>query len=246
MSRKKKKKNQFLQIVKKTIVATITPFLPFIIFVFAIIFIVSTIIDFFANLFNANGITEYDMARLQKVMKEEYYISEDVLDEEIEPLKEFASQFTYEYNNNNAEIDNSNSPVSKDMFIWPIPGYTTITSHYGMRVHPITKVYKLHTGTDISAPTGANFIAMADGTVEQAYYNTAYGNMVLINHGNSVQTLYAHGSEILVNKNDKVKQGTPVLKVGSTGYSTGPHAHFEVRINGEYTNPEEYFDIGEN
>ena len=87
---------------------------------------------------------------------------------------------------------------------------------------------------------------MADGVVEQAYYNTAYGNMVLINHENGVQTLYAHGSEILVKQNDKVKQGTPVLKVGSTGYSTGPHAHFEIRINGEYTNPEEYFDIGGN
>lgn len=72
--------------------------------------------------------------------------------------------------------------ISKGMFIWPIPGYTTITSHFGMRVHPITGAYKLHSGTDVSAPTGANFIAMADGTVIKAAYNSAYGNMVMIDH----------------------------------------------------------------
>ena len=83
---------------------------------------------------------------------------------------------------------------------------------------------------------------MADGVVEQAYYNTAYGNMVLINHGNGVQTLYAHGSEILVTTNQTVVQGQAVLKVGSTGYSTGPHAHFEVRINGNFANPMDYFE----
>ena len=72
--------------------------------------------------------------------------------------------------------------VPKGMFKWPIPGYTTISSHFGMRVHPITGAYKLHSGTDVSAPTGANFIAMADGTVIKAAYNSAYGNMVMIDH----------------------------------------------------------------
>lgn len=123
---------------------------------------------------------------------------------------------------------------------WPVPGYTRITSQFGMRTHPITGVYKLHTGVDIGAPMGAQFIAANDGIVTYAGWSTAYGNMVIIDHGGGITTLYAHGSELLVSVGDTVYQGHPVLKVGSTGYSTGPHAHFEVRINGEYVEPLDY------
>lgn len=123
---------------------------------------------------------------------------------------------------------------------WPVPGYTRITSQFGMRTHPITGVFKLHTGTDIGAPIGAEFIAANDGIVTYAGYNAAYGNMIIVDHGGGVTTLYAHGSEILVSVGDAIFQGTPVLKVGSTGYSTGPHAHFEVRINGECVEPLDY------
>ena len=123
---------------------------------------------------------------------------------------------------------------------WPVPGYTRITSAFGMRTHPITGVYKLHTGVDIGAPFGTSFIAANDGVVTYAGWNNAYGNMVIIDHGGGINTLYAHGSEILVNVGDVVYQGDAVLKVGSTGYSTGPHAHFEVRVNGEYVQPLDY------
>ena len=127
---------------------------------------------------------------------------------------------------------------------WPVPGYTKITSKYGMRVHPITGQYKLHTGVDIGAPTGANFIAANDGIVVKAEYNTAYGRMVIIDHGGGISTLYAHGSEFLVEVGQTVKRGDAVLKVGSSGYSTGPHAHFEVRINGVVTDPMPYITNG--
>lgn len=131
------------------------------------------------------------------------------------------------------------------VFAWPTPGYTRITSKYGMRTHPITGVYKLHTGVDIGAPMGASFVAANDGVVVKAGYNGAYGNMVIIDHGGGIQTLYAHGSEIMVNVGDVVKKGeTVVLKVGSTGYSTGAHAHFEVRINGETVDPLPYITNG--
>ena len=120
---------------------------------------------------------------------------------------------------------------------WPVPGYTRITSKYGMRTHPITGVYKFHTGVDIGAPRGANFIAANDGIVTKASYNSAYGNMVIIDHGGGVSTLYAHGDEILVQAGQTVKRGDPILKVGSTGYSTGPHAHFEVRLNRSCNRP---------
>ena len=68
------------------------------------------------------------------------------------------------------------------MFIWPIPNYLTITSHFGMRIHPITGVYKLHSGTDVGAPLGTNFVAMANGIVTTAKYSNSYGNMVMIDH----------------------------------------------------------------
>ncbi len=127
---------------------------------------------------------------------------------------------------------------------WPVPGYTKISSPYGMRTHPITKVYKLHTGVDISAPMGANFVAANDGIVVKAEYNVAYGKMVVIDHGGGISTLYAHGSEFLVKAGDQVKRNQAVLKVGSTGYSTGPHAHFEVRKNGVVTSPMPYITGG--
>lgn len=127
---------------------------------------------------------------------------------------------------------------------WPVPGYTKISSNYGMRYHPILHYTKLHTGVDISAPMGANFIAANDGIVTKAGMNSAYGNMVIIDHGGGVSTLYAHGSEILVQVGQTVKRGEAVLKVGSTGYSTGPHAHFEVRINGVVTDPMPYITNG--
>ncbi len=132
-------------------------------------------------------------------------------------------------------------------FIWPTPGYSMITSQFGMRVHPITGIYKLHTGMDIGAPLGTNFLAANDGVVIKAGYNSAYGNMVMIDHGGGVVTLYAHGSSIEVSEGDIVRQGQIVLKVGMTGYATGPHAHFEIIINGQYLNPADYIspDNGE-
>lgn len=130
------------------------------------------------------------------------------------------------------------------MFDWPVPGYTKITSHFGMRIHPITGNYKLHSGTDVAAPIGANFVAMADGIVITAKYSNSYGNMVIIDHGQNILTLYAHGSEILVAAEQTVKKDDVILKVGSTGVSTGAHAHFEIRINGSFVNPETYFNGG--
>ena len=123
---------------------------------------------------------------------------------------------------------------------WPVYDHFTITSPYGMRTHPITGVYKLHSGVDVSASTGTDFRAIANGIVVKAGYNTAYGNMVILDHGGGVQTLYAHGSSIEVELGEEIKAGDVVLKVGSTGYATGPHAHFEVRINGETVNPLDY------
>ncbi len=124
--------------------------------------------------------------------------------------------------------------------LWPVPGYTKLSSTFKMRVHPITGVYKLHTGIDIPAPIGTSFLAANEGIVVKASYNTAYGNMVMVDHGGGVSTLYAHGDKIMVTLGQIVKKGDVVLQTGNTGNSTGPHAHFEVRINGTPVDPLPY------
>lgn len=136
----------------------------------------------------------------------------------------------------------SGTVTSSGKMTWPIPGYRNITSNFGYRMHPIYNTWKLHSGIDVGAPTGAKFVAADDGTVLIASYgyNGGYGNYVVINHGNGITTRYAHGTSILVSAGQKVTKGTPVLTVGSTGASTGPHAHFEVRVNGTAVNPLNY------
>ena len=170
----------------------------------------------------------------------QYYLSK--LTTEEQALQSKIDQYNTEMAAIEAEIkmlalNSISSDYIGGAMLWPVPGYTRLTSTYGMRVHPITGAYKLHTGIDISAPLGTSFIAAANGIVSKATYNTAYGNMVIIDHGGGVQTLYAHGDQILVELGQTVAAGTEVLKVGSTGYSTGPHAHFEIRINGATVDP---------
>lgn len=177
----------------------------------------------------------------------ENYISK--LSDQEKELQEQIEEYTARYAEINAQILQLAMQGIDTQYIggelaWPVPGYTKITSKYGMRYHPILHINKLHTGVDISAPMGANFISANDGIVTKAGLNTAYGNMVIIDHGGGISTLYAHGSEILVQVGQTVKRGDPVLKVGSTGYSTGAHAHFEVRINGVVTDPMPYITNG--
>ena len=134
---------------------------------------------------------------------------------------------------------NSGSSYAGGKMAWPLPGHYIITSKFGNRLHPVLKVYKLHTGVDIagSGCNGDPVVSANDGTVIKATYSTAYGNYIIIDHGGGITTLYAHSSKLLVKKGDKVKRGQEIMKVGSTGYSTGPHLHFEVRENGKYVNP---------
>lgn len=177
----------------------------------------------------------------------ENYVSK--LSEEEKKIQAQIDDYTTQVNALNAEIlqlalQGIDTQYIGGVLAWPVPGYTRISSNYGMRYHPILHVNKLHTGVDIAAPMGANFVVANDGIVTKAGYNGAYGNMVIIDHGGGISTLYAHGSEILVQVGQTVKRNDPILKVGSTGYSTGPHAHFEVRINGVVTNPIEYITNG--
>ena len=112
------------------------------------------------------------------------------------------------------------------------PSYTSyITSQYGMRVNPVSGIYKLHAGCDIGASYGSSIYAAAGGTVILAGWNGGYGNCVMVNHGNGYTTLYGHMSSIAVSNGQSVAQGQVLGYVGSTGNSTGPHLHFEVRAS---------------
>lgn len=123
---------------------------------------------------------------------------------------------------------------------WPSPASRYISSPFGNRLHPKLKVYKLHTGIDIAAPSGTDIVAANAGTVITAGWNNSYGYFVMVDHGGGIVTLYAHSSKLLVSKDDVVARGQVIAKIGSTGMSTGPHLHFEVRVNGVYKNPLNY------
>lgn len=119
--------------------------------------------------------------------------------------------------------------------IWPING--PVSSKFGMRLHPIFGVYRMHTGIDIDASYGTPISTVQNGYVVFAGWLGGYGNTVIIQHDEKYSTLYGHMRSYDVSEDQFVKQGFTIGKVGSTGWSTGPHLHFEVRINGEPVNP---------
>lgn len=159
--------------------------------------------------------------RLREYLKKYLNVKDSDLDIDVELIIQSASGYYDGKESTNflpssstdTTIVKGSGRIPKGMFTWPIPGYTRVTSHFGMRLHPIYKTYRLHRGMDVGAPIGANFVAAADGKVIKACYNSSYGNMVMISHGNGVVTLYAHGSKILVKTNQTVKQGQAILKV---------------------------------
>ena len=115
--------------------------------------------------------------------------------------------------------------------VWPVNG--PVTSTFGWRIHPIFKVRKFHTGIDIAAGSGTPIAAADSGAVIFAGWMTGYGNVVVIDHGKGISTLCAHMSSIAVGNGATVARGQTVGAVGTTGYSTGPHLHFEVRVDGQ-------------
>lgn len=168
---------------------------------------------------------EGEISRTQKEIEQ----LEKEIDKWLEESKKLASQIK--------NLSTKKKYVGGSM-TWPCPSSQRVTSTFGMRKHPILRKYKMHTGVDIAADKGAAIVAANSGTVIMAGYDSSgYGNMVVIDHGGGITTLYAHASKLLVKVGDKVKAGQNIAKVGSTGLSTGNHLHFEVRVNGEPVDP---------
>jgi len=132
--------------------------------------------------------------------------------------------------------DENGKNLRKEFLRSPLKIYT-ITSGFGVRFHPILKVYRPHHGVDYGAPYGSPVYAVAEGVVKKAGWMGGYGKTVMIRHPNGFETLYGHLSSILVKVGERVEQGRMIGRVGSTGLSTGPHLHFEVRKNGKLVNP---------
>lgn len=120
-------------------------------------------------------------------------------------------------------------------FLWPVNG--VVSSDYGYRTHPISGEYAMHNGIDIAAERGKDIHSSFDGVVKAQGYSDSYGYYIIVTHSDNVETLYAHCSKILKSKGDIVKKGDTIALVGSTGRSTGPHVHFEIRVGNYRINP---------
>jgi len=139
-----------------------------------------------------------------------------------------------------AELAKQGLPARDLQMIFPLPFSVPLTSDFSRRYHPILREWRLHTGIDLAAATGTPVYAAESGRVVRAEYMTGYGNTVIIDHGGGIATLYAHMSRIEVTNGQMVARGREVGRVGSTGWSTGPHLHFEVRIKGVPVDPKPF------
>ena len=141
--------------------------------------------------------------------------------------------------NTGAYYDHRGKALSKGEFAKIPVNATRVSSPYGTRYHPILKTYRMHSGIDYAAPTGTPIMAPADGVVSFAGVKGGYGNAIMLNHRKGMETLYGHMSAFVsgVNAGKSVKAGDVIGFVGSTGRSTGPHLHYEVRINGQIVDP---------
>ncbi len=181
---------------------------------------------------------EADKASVEK-KKSEIAADSAETQRELDKLEADAQALTSSIRNSGSS--SSSSKYNGGIMAWPVPSCHTISSGYGGRIHPTTGKYKFHGGLDIPGSYGSAIVAANSGKVIWAgNRGDSYGNYVIIDHGGGVSTLYGHSSKVLVSTGQRVSRGQRIANVGSTGRSTGPHCHFEVRINGSRVNPNPY------
>ena len=181
---------------------------------------------------------EADKASVEK-KKSEIAADSAETQRELDKLEADAQALTSSIRNSGSS--SSSSKYNGGIMAWPVPSCHTVSSGYGGRIHPTTGKYKFHGGLDIPGSYGSAIVAANSGKVIWAgNRGDSYGNYVIIDHGGGVSTLYGHSSKVLVSSGQSVSRGQRIANVGSTGRSTGPHCHFEVRINGSRVNPNPY------
>jgi murein DD-endopeptidase MepM/ murein hydrolase activator NlpD len=159
---------------------------------------------------------------------------------DIAVLKRQEAQLLAESRQLTGIINGSSGGGGTGDMVRPVSG--PVTSPFGYRIHPILHYRKLHTGVDFGVGYGSPIYAADSGTVIYATWMGGYGNVIMINHGGGISTLYAHQSSLAVGNGAHVTRGQTIGRVGSTGFSTGPHLHFEVRVNGNPVNPMGYIN----
>lgn len=173
---------------------------------------------------------------VEKLSKEEKKLNDEINEYKLEYAR--IQSKLQEVSNN---ISDFQIQYTGGKMIWPVAiSGTTITSYYGSRTYPLANssaVTDFHLGLDIAAPAGSPAVAALDGVVTYAGWLGSYGNCVMIYHGDGITTVYGHGQKVLTQRGEEIKQGDLIMEVGSTGNSTGPHLHFEVRVNGQTTDP---------
>jgi len=193
--------------------------------------------------------TTQEQLEAQLIAIKDLQSSRSLVDQDIKSSKKSLDQLEKEEDEINAEAQEVSSLIKRlktanikyvggDM-LWPAPGNYKVSSPYGWRIHPIFKKKRFHSGIDIHAAKGETIAAANSGKVIYAGARTGYGNTVIIDHGGGVTTLYAHimTRGILVSEGQNVDAGQAIAKVGSTGWSTGPHLHFEYRKAGDTQDP---------
>ena len=186
----------------------------------------------------ANSEETIDLSIVEKYTQNEEEVSTSELEVAKTNVEQTVETKVEEIKQQKEEEERLNSlPSINGIKLAVTPTEGRITSRYGVssRIRKST-----HTGLDIAAVTGTDIKVVADGTVISANYNGSYGNLVKVDHGKGVERWYAHTSKMLVKAGDAVKAGDVIAKVGSTGNSTGPHLHLEIRINGEHVDPQDY------
>ncbi len=185
--------------------------------------------------------TEAYIAELQadqKALEAEYEKAKKAEDEANASIAALLAQRAKEQAEANKNNSTEYRPVFGGKFIWPVPGYSKISSPFGPRT--LWGRYDYHLGIDIPAPSGTNIYAAAAGEVLISTWHYSYGYYCLIDHGDGYATLYAHNSQLLVSAGQRVEQGQHIAEMGTTGSSSGNHLHFEVRVNGKVTDPQQY------
>lgn len=189
---------------------------------------------------NLKRVLEQDNENVSKDKAEVENLKQELLKEEDNLQKEIENIIAKQQAQNNQNNSNVETGDIISNGSWPVPGYSRISSGYGYRKHPILGGQEFHTGIDIPAPMGTPTVAIDSGTIIYSGVQGSYGNTVMIQHDDGKVSLYAHNSELLASVGQRVEKGQVVAKIGSTGMSTGPHLHFEIRINGKHVNPTDY------